>query len=268
MLARDLIPILAERHEVIAPRDAEFDVTQRASSHKFTRDTSPHVIINCAAYTNVDGAEEERDRAFLVNGIGVQNLALICHEMDIPLCHVSTDYVFDGTKAMPYTPFDATNPINTYGESKLAGEKYIEWIMNEFYIVRTSWLYGKYGNNFVSTILSLANERPELRVVDDQRGSPTSTVTLSVALRTLVECGAFGMYHFTDETKGGISWFDFANEIIRISGQQTIVTPIPTKDFPRPARRPVNSVLETSAFSSVTGHAPVDWKKALKEYLG
>ena len=267
MLAHDLIPILGERHEVIAPPEAEFDVTNRASLREYAKKTSPHVIINCAAYTNVDKAEEERDKAFLVNGVGVQNLALICHEMNIPLCHISTDYVFDGTKSMPYTPFDGTNPINTYGESKLAGEKYIQWIMNEFYIVRTSWLYGKHGNNFVSTILRLANERPELRVVDDQRGSPTSTVTLSLALRTLLETGAYGIYHFTDETKGGISWFDFAKEIVRMSGHQTKVIPIPTSEFPRPAKRPVNSVLDTAVFSTVTGHAPVDWKEVLKEYL-
>jgi dTDP-4-dehydrorhamnose reductase len=187
--------------------------------------------------------------------------------MNIPLCHISTDYVFDGTKSTPYTPFDGTNPINAYGESKLAGEKYIQWIMNEFYIVRTSWLYGKQGKNFVSTILRLANERPELRVVDDQRGSPTSTVSLSLALRALLETGAYGIYHFTDETKGGISWFDFANEIVRLSGLRTRVIPIPTSEFPLPARRPVNSVLETTVFSAVTGHAPVDWKEALKEYL-
>jgi len=267
MLAHDLIPVLAERHEVITPQETEFDITQRASSYEFAKKSSPHVIINCAAYTNVDRAEEERDKAFLVNGIGVQNLVLICHEMKIPLCHISTDYVFDGAKSVPYTPFDATNPINIYGESKLAGEKYIQWIMNEFYIVRTSWLYGRHGNNFVSTILRLAKERPELKVVDDQRGSPTSTVTLSLALRTLVESGAFGVYHFTDETGGGISWFDFANEIVRISGHQTKVIPVPTSEFPRPAKRPMNSVLDTSVFSAVTGHAPVDWKGALKEYL-
>jgi len=267
MLAHDLIPVLGERHEVIAPQEAEFDITRRASSYEFAKKTSPHVIINCAAYTNVDRAEEERDKAFLVNGTGVQNLALICHGMNIPLCHISTDYVFDGTKSTPYTPFDGTNPINTYGESKLAGEKYIQWIMNEFYIVRTSWLYGKHGNNFVATILRLANERPELRVVDDQRGSPTSTVSLALALKALLETGAYGIYHFTDETNGGISWFDFAKEIVRMSRHQTKVIPIPTSEFPRPARRPVNSVLDTAVFSTVTEHAPVDWKEALKEYL-
>ena len=267
MLAHDLIPVLGERHEVIAPPEIEFDVTQRASSYEFAKKTSPHVIINCAAYTNVDKAEEERGKAFMVNGTGVQNLALICHEMDIPLCHISTDYVFDGTKPGSYTPFDTANPINVYGESKLAGEKYIEWIMNEFYIMRTSWLYGGHGSNFVATILRLAGERPELKVVDDQRGSPTSTVTLSLALRALVESGAYGIYHFTDETRGGISWFDFANEIIRISGYHTKAIPIPTSEFPRPAKRPMNSVLDTSVFSTVTGHAPVDWKEALKEHL-
>jgi dTDP-4-dehydrorhamnose reductase len=267
MLAHDLIPILGERHEVIAPPEEEFDVTKRASLYEFTKKTSPHIIINCAAYTNVDRAEQERDKAFLINGTGVQNLALICHEMNMPLCHISTDYVFDGAKSAPYTPFDGTNPINVYGESKLAGEKYIQWIMNEFYIVRTSWLYGRHGKNFVATILRLANERQELKVVDDQRGSPTSTVSLAVAVRALLETGAYGIYHFTDETKGGISWFDFAEEIIRMSGLRTRVLPIPTSEFPLPAKRPVNSVLDTSVVTAVTGYAPVDWKEALKEYL-
>ncbi len=267
MLASDLIPILRERHDVIAPAEEDLDITRRASIYEVVKKTVPDLIVNCAAYTQVDKAEEERGKAFLVNGSGVQNLALACQDKRIPLCHISTDYVFDGTKAAAYTPFDNTNPINAYGESKLAGEKYIQWIMNRFYIVRTSWLYGNNGNNFVSTILRLAQEKQELEVVQDQKGSPTSTLSLSRGISKLIESGAFGIYHFTDDTEGGISWHDFAKEIVRLSGSKTRVLPTTTDRFPRPAKRPSNSVLDISLFSAVTGFNPVKWKEALKELL-
>jgi dTDP-4-dehydrorhamnose reductase len=267
MLASDLIPVLRKGHEVIAPPEEDFDITKRDAVHKAIKEASVDLVVNCAAYTQVDKAEEERDKAFLVNGLGVQNLALACQDRGIPLCHISTDYVFDGTKTSPYTPFDNTNPINVYGESKLAGEKYIEWIMNRFYIVRTSWLYGRHGHNFVSTILKLARERQELEVVSDQMGSPTSALSLARGIVRLIGSGAYGIYHFTDETEGGISWYDFAGEIIRQTGGRTKVLPTTTDRFPRPARRPSNSVLELSFFAAVTGHRPAPWKAALKEHL-
>jgi dTDP-4-dehydrorhamnose reductase len=267
MLASDLIPVLRKGHEVIAPAEEDFDITKRDAVHKAIKEASVDLVVNCAAYTQVDKAEEERDKAFLVNGLGVQNLALACQDRGIPLCHISTDYVFDGTKASPYTPFDNTNPINVYGESKLAGEKYIEWIMNRFYIVRTSWLYGRHGHNFVSTILKLARERQELEVVSDQKGSPTFTLSLARGIDRLIVSGAYGIYHFTDETEGGISWYDFAGEIIRQTGGRTNVLPTTTDRFPRPARRPSNSVLELPLFAAVTGHQPAPWKAALKEHL-
>jgi dTDP-4-dehydrorhamnose reductase len=267
MLAHDLIPVLGEGHQVIAPAEEELDITGRDKVHQAIRKTSPELVINCAAYTQVDKAEEEREKAFRVNGIGVQNLALACQDRGIPLCHISTDYVFDGTKPGAYTPFDNTNPINVYGESKLAGEKYIQWIMNKFYIVRTSWLYGKHGNNFVATMLRLAREKKELEVVQDQKGSPTSTLSLSRGIHKLIDSGAFGIYHFTDDTGGGISWCDFAGEIMRLSGSRTRILPTTTDRFPRPAKRPSNSVLDISLFSTVTGYRSTDWKEALREYL-
>jgi dTDP-4-dehydrorhamnose reductase len=267
MLAHDLIPLLKETHEVIACSREDLDVTSRDSIFRNLRKTTPDIVINCAAYTQVDKAEEEKERAFLVNGIGVQNLALVCDDMKIPVCHISTDYVFDGEKKSPYTPFDNTNPLNTYGESKLAGEKYLQWVSNRFYIIRASWLYGKAGNNFVSTILRLSREGKELRVVEDQRGSPTSSVSLSRAIAKLLGSGAYGVHHFTDETAGGISWYDFAKEIIKLSGNKAEVIPVTSDEFPRPAKRPANSVLDISLFSAATGHKPVDWKEALKNFL-
>lgn len=267
MLAHDLIPALDEDHEVIALSREDLDITVRDNALRAVKQMTPDLAINCAAYTKVDQAEKEKEKAFLVNGLGVQNLAAACLDMGIPLCHISTDYVFDGERGRPYTPYDNTNPINAYGESKLAGEKYIEWIMNKFYIVRTSWLYGKGGNNFVSTILRLAKERGELRIVKDQIGAPTSTVSLSRAIKQLIVTGAYGVYHCTDETGGGISWYDFAREILRLSGYTAEVVPITTEEFPRPAKRPRYAVLDTWSLSAVTGSKPPEWKQSLKDYL-
>jgi dTDP-4-dehydrorhamnose reductase len=267
MLARDLIPILKKRHEVIAPPEKDLDITERENVFSILGRLRPDLVVNCAAYTQVDKAEEEREKAFLVNGIGVQNLALACNEQRIPLCHISTDYVFNGERDRPYTPFDNTDPINAYGASKLAGERFIQWIMNAFYIIRTSWLYGKGGNNFVSTIMRIAGERPEIRVVHDQRGAPTSTVTLSRAVLALIETGAYGIYHVTDKTEEGLSWYEFAGEIVRLSGLSASIIPITTREFPRPAMRPRYSVLDASIFSLVTGDPLPEWRNALKDFL-
>lgn len=267
MLAQDLIPVLKERNDVAAFSREDLDITGRGNVYEAIKSSAPDLVINCSAYTNVDKAEEEREKAFLINGIGVQNISLICSDGGIPLCHISTDYVFDGKKQTPYTPFDNTNPINVYGESKLAGERYIEWITNRFYIIRTSWLYGRGGNNFVSTMLRLAKEKTEIPVVKDQAGSPTSTVSLSRAIDALIKTGAYGIYHFTDETGGGISWHDFALEIMGLSGLKTKVVPITADEFPRPAKRPEYSVLDTETFSMATGYYPKNWRDSLRDYL-
>jgi dTDP-4-dehydrorhamnose reductase len=267
MLAQDLIPVLKERHEVFAFPREELDITNRDSIFNVLSPVRPDLVINCAAYTKVDKAEEEREKAFLINGIGVQNLAVACADKGISLCHISTDYVFDGEKKRPYTPFDNTNPINTYGESKLAGEKYIQWLLNKFYIVRTSWLYGRWGNNFVLTIRRLAKEQPAIKVVNDQIGSPTYTVTLSDGIRRLIESGSYGIYHITDESDGGISWFDFAKEIVRISGLKTELIPVTTDEYPRPARRPMYSVLDMEMTRLAIGFRPPGWKVSLKELI-
>ncbi len=267
MLAHDLINVLAKEHEVVAPPEEYLDITKRDNVYQAITEAAPDIVVNCAAYTKVDKAEEERDKAFLINGIGVQNLALSCAAKGTPLCHISTDYVFDGEGKKPYTPFDNTNPVSAYGESKLAGEKYIQWIMNDFYIIRTSWLYGAGGNNFVSTILRLAKERPEIRIVSDQTGSPTHTVSLSKAIERLIKSGAYGIYHVTDETEGGISWFDFAKEIVSISGLNTKVTPITTEQYPTPAKRPRYSVLDMTTTKLAADINPPSWKEELKRFL-
>ena len=268
MLGTDLVCVLEEKdHEVFATDIEELDITQFDSLEKMSRDVSPDVIVNCAAYTDVDKAEEEPEKAFLFNGIGARNLALVCRDLDIDLCHISTDYVFDGTKEGPYTPDDLANPINTYGKSKLAGEKYIQEIWNKFYIIRTSWLYGKYGKNFVYTILNSAKKQNELKVVDDQIGSPTWTVTLSRVIAKLIQTKKYAIYHVTDKTENGITWYQFAREIVRLSGLKTEVIPIITEDLPLPAKRPKDSVLDLTMLKLVLNEDPRYWKKSLEKFL-
>ncbi len=268
MLARDTGRVLGESHTVIAPHEKELDITIIDNIRRFLKEYRPDMIVNCAAYTKVDLAEEEREKALYINGIAVQNLALLCLEFGISLCHIGTDYVFNGENGSPYNPYDATSPVNYYGESKLCGEKYIQWILNKFYIIRTSWLYGQSGENFVKTILRISRENESIRVVDDQRGSPTSTLNLSKGIKRIIESGRYGIYHYTDETEGGITWRDFASKIVLLSGGKCKVIPVTTSEFPTPAKRPAYSVLDLTATKLSTGCTPEHWVKELEYFIG
>lgn len=268
MLGTDLVRVLEKADiDVYALGHQELDITDRDRTVFRIKEIKPRVVINCAAYTRVDDAEVERELAYRINGLGVQNLALASVETGSELCHVSTDYVFSGDAQRPYTPFDPTSPVNFYGLSKLAGEHYIRDILSRFYIIRTSWLYGSGGRNFVKTILRLASERSELRVVKDQIGSPTWTVTLAEGILRIIQSGSYGVHHVTDRTEGGISWFDFASEIFALKGLSTRVTPIPTSEFPTPAKRPAYSVLDTFFTETSTGLSLPFWKGSLKRFL-
>jgi dTDP-4-dehydrorhamnose reductase len=270
MLARDLIPILSKDHTCFGADLTDVDktdITDIDSVARAVSGCSPDAVINCAAYTAVDLAETERDKAMLINGLGAQNVAVVCREKGVALCHIGTDYVFDGESKIPYTPFDNTNPINYYGVSKLAGEKYVRWACPDSCIVRTSWLYGRHGNNFVKTILKLASEREELRVVDDQFGNPTSAVSLSHGIKSIVESGRHGIYHFTDDTDCDVSWHRFAKEILRLSDIKIRLLPVTTAEFPRPAKRPKYSVLDLTATRLGFPFKPVRWEKALADYM-
>ena len=270
MLGQDLIPVLSNDHTCFGADVTDADKTDITDIDSVTRTVSvcrPDAVINCAAYTNVDLAETERDKAMSINGLGAQNVAIVCRQKGIALCHISTDYVFDGDAQIPYTPFDNTNPVNYYGLSKLAGEKYVRWVCPDASIVRTSWLYGRHGNNFVKTILKLASEREELRVVDDQTGNPTSAVTLARGIKSIVESGRCGIYHFTDETCGDISWYRFTEEILRLSNIKIRLLPVTTLEFPRPAKRPKYSVLDLTATRLAFPFKPVRWERALADYL-
>lgn len=268
MLGQDVARVLNDSGFMVFPfGHKQLDITDMEAIYRTFKKCKPDVIVNCAAYTEVDKAEEEKDLAFQVNALGVQNLAIACEGFGILICHISTDYVFDGEKKGPYTPFDNPNPINTYGLSKLAGEKYIQWITNKFYIVRTSWLYGKNGKNFVNTILKLAKEKKEIKIVSDQISSPTWTISLAEFLSKLILTSRYGIYHFTNRTDGGISWYEFAKEILKLARLNMKVIPISTEEYPTPAKRPKNSALDISISEIIVGANPISWHEALSKYF-
>ncbi|MBW2265908.1 MAG: dTDP-4-dehydrorhamnose reductase [Deltaproteobacteria bacterium] len=267
MLSQDLIPIISTEHETVSLAANELDITNKEKVFDVIGESKADLVINCAAYSQVDQAETEIEQAFRINAYGVQQLALACRQHRSTLCHISTDYVFDGTKNEPYQPFDQPNPISRYGASKLAGEKFVQSILNRYYLIRTSSLYGKNGNNFVHTILQLAKKGGPLKVVCDQQMSPTWTVNLAQGILRLISTGNFGTYHLTDRTNGGISWHEFAGRILERKGNHAEIEPITTKQFARPAKRPAYSVLDTSLFTLCSGYEPLPWEESLKRFL-
>ena len=278
MLAQDLIPLLTEGHETFSFDQDEIDITDKERVFEFVGSVEPDLIVNCAAYNQVDQAETDRETAFRVNAEGVKHLALACKEFESVLCHFSTDYVFDGRSSKPYQPHDKPNPISVYGESKRAGEVFVHSILSDYYLIRTSSLYGKHGPNFVYTILRLAQEREVLEVVEDQVMSPTWTMSLAHGAIQLMESGNFGTYHLTDRTDppatarheragGGISWFEFAQEILRLKELGNRIEPTTSEGFHRPAKRPAYSVLDTSLFTQRSGYDPIPWQQSLKRFL-
>ena len=266
MLARNLVPCLQTRgHEVVAPPEADLDITRLDAIKRWTGNARPDVVINCAGYTKVDQAESEEPLAGIINGLAVQNLCLACQEADIPLVHFSTDYVFDGTKNGAYTIYDHPNPLNAYGRTKLLGDKYVLWLLNRFYLVRTSWLFGIHGPNFIETMLKLAGKQPQVSVVNDQKGCPTWTQHLAEAVVSLIESGRYGVYHATNS--GPTTWYEYATEIFRLAGTSTKVLPITTNQYPTAATRPKNSVLDPFPLPEVIGRQMPPWQEALKQYL-
>ncbi len=266
MLAEDLTSCLSERgYEIAALPRNRLDITDLGAIRAAANKSEPELVINCAAYTKVDKAEKEETRALTVNGFGVQNLCLLCQERDIPLVHFSTDYVFDGTKESPYTIHDEPNPISAYARSKILGEKYILWLLSKFYLIRTSWLFGLYGKNFIETMLEIGQREKQISVVNDQRGCPTWTYHLAQAVIDLIETERYGIYHITNSEP--TTWFEFAREIFRLSGRDIEVLPVTSDQFPRPARRPQNSVLDPFPLTEVLVRGMPSWRQALKEYL-
>ncbi|RJR15885.1 MAG: dTDP-4-dehydrorhamnose reductase [Nitrospiraceae bacterium] len=264
MLGSDLCRVFSDV-KMTAFTLKDFDITNLDASVAAIRDVKPDYVIHAAAYTNVDGSEKDPDTAYLVNGIGTRNVTMACEETGCPIIYISSDYVFDGTKNEPYNEWDIPNPISHYGLSKLLGERYVTSLTNRFYIVRTSWLYGKKGKNFVDTISRLLMERNEIDVVTDQVGSPTYTLDLAIKLKELIGRG-YGTYHITNSSY--CSWYDFAVEIARLRSSSSEIRKTTSDIFNLPARRPAFSVLNNTMLRLEGISEARPWKEALKEYLG
>jgi dTDP-4-dehydrorhamnose reductase len=224
------------------------------------------MIIHCAAYTDVDGCERDPDRAYRVNVLGTWNVAAACRKYDIALVYLSTDFVFDGEKGAPYDEFDRPHPIGVYGRSKYAGEELVRQLVAKLIIIRTAWLFGINGKNFVRTILRHAGEKDELRVVADQMGCPTYTVDLAEAIAGLAGTELYGTYHITNA--GACSWAQFAEEIIKQAGLKAKVIPIPSLEWNSPTRRPKDSRLRHLALELQGRDNIRTWPEALAEFLG
>ncbi|MCL6635157.1 MAG: dTDP-4-dehydrorhamnose reductase [Peptococcaceae bacterium] len=266
MLGRQVVLEYAGRGaEVCGLSRRELDITDCRQVFAAVEKIKPDVVVNCAAYTNVDGAEEEKEKAFLINGLGPRHLAAACRRHGAVLVHVSTDYIFNGRAGRPYQIYDPPAPVNTYGASKLFGEAAVRETGGRFFVVRTSWLFGPGGKNFVDTILSLAGQRGELKVVDDQRGCPTCTADLAAALADLVDSEVYGTYHVTNS--GETTWYEFAKEIVSAAGLKARVNPCKTADFPRPAPRPAYSVLDPFPLRQMLGRALPTWEDAVERYV-
>lgn len=265
MLGHDLQEALKDKHELILTTSKTLDITDEGQVMEVICENRPDAVINSAAYTDVDGCEENQDTAYAVNGDGVRNLALACREVDCPLLHVSTDYVFNGKTDRPWVEDDEIGPATVYGKSKLKGEESILEILDKFFIVRTAWLYGINGKNFPKTMLELAENHSEITVVYDEVGSPTYTPDLACAISRLIETDYYGIYHITNS--GSCSWCEFAKCIFEVAGVDVNVVPVTASEFARPAPRPSYSVLENKNWID-KGFKPLrSYREAIKEYV-
>lgn len=280
MLGTQLCEDLTKNNIDFIGSGSETDICNLELLEKFAEEKSKNgskisLIVNCSAYTKVDLAEDEKDEAYKINAEGVKNISLVAKKIGAALIHVSTDYVFDGNGTSPYKESDEVSPIGVYGKTKLEGEKQVSEILENHYILRTAWLYGKYGKNFAATMVNLMNSRDSLKVVSDQKGTPTNCCTLSDVILKIVKSNLsvpFGIYHVTDE--GETTWFDFAKEIYEcgkksgaISNSNCVINPCTTEEYPTKAKRPHYSVLSKEKIQNALGINLPDWKSSLKNYF-
>jgi len=299
MLGVDLCQELGEDHEVygvdvarrsylVARKFYKADITKKREIAAVIKEVKPAIVIHAAAWTDVDGCELDEKKAYAINAEGAKNVALACKTFGAILIYISTDFVFDGKKKKPYRENDKTGPLSVYGDSKLKGEEAIKSTIDRYFILRTSWLYGKHGKNFVDTIVTKSKEDNALEVVDDQIGSPTYTKDLARAIHVLVNAietspprrdisagrgnqkpvtrkNVYGIYHVSNS--GSVSWYEYAKEILRLTGSNTEVMPTSSRELNRPAKRPAMSVLDNAKFVKFTGYKMRHWKEALGEYL-
>lgn len=264
-LGKELVRLLSHEHQVFGLSRRELDVREIDSCLAIIKKFQPDVIVHLAAYTAVDLAESNETEAYSLNAYGSRNVAIAANEIGAKVCYVSTDYVFDGLSSRPYQEYDSTNPINVYGKTKRVGECYVSSLCPQFFIVRTAWVYGKEGHNFVKTMLKLAKEREQIKVVNDQVGSPTYTVDLCNFLSALIKTSKYGIYHATNS--GSCSWYDFAKAIFEIKGIQVRLESCVTSDYPRPAARPKFSVMDHAAIQENGFDSMPHWREALERFL-
>lgn len=265
-LGHDVARVLAQRGiEYRGTSSKELDITDRAAVEHLMQSYRPDAVIHCAAYTKVDLAEDEPERCWAVNADGTRNLAAACREIGAKMLYISTDYVFPGTGEQFRRTDDPVSPVNTYGRSKLAGELAVQSLLETYFIVRISWVFGKNGNNFVKTMLRLAETRTELTVVCDQIGSPTYTADLAPLLCDMVQTERYGIYHATNG--GTCAWSEFAKAIFELADKQVTVYPISTSAYPTRAVRPLNSRMSKECLHSNGFQELPEWKNALVRYL-
>lgn len=266
MLARAIAEVLGERHEISSANHKEADITNEGAMRRALEQAQPQAVVNAAAFTDVDACETQQELAFRVNAEGPRNLATICADMDIPLMHISTDYVFDGEKDEPYVEEDEPRPLSVYGRSKLAGEREVQKHLARSWIVRVCGVFGPYRNNFVSLVVDMGNKKQPLRIVRDQRLAPTYTFDAAAGIGEILRRGPFGVYHLTNQ--GFTSRVEFTKEILRQAGyEDTPVIPIPSEEVNRPAPRPRNSQLENARMKREGLQLLPAWPDAVARYL-
>lgn len=265
-LGSDVVKELLKRgYSTLSPNRSELNLCSEDNIRNYILNSNCEAIVHCAAYTQVDKAEDEKDLCIKINATATKHIVKCAKILDIPMIYISTDYVFDGTKDGEYTENDETNPINIYGESKLAGEKYVQEILDKYYIVRTSWVFNINGKNFIETMLRLSKANNQLSIVNDQIGSPTYTKDLSRLLVDMIETNKYGLYHATNE--GYCSWYEFADTIFKLANINIDIKAINSNEYASRAKRPLNSKLSKDKLIEF-GFKPLPhWEDALKDYL-
>ena len=265
MLGSALKQNLSHKYQCIGIDIEDADITIEEQIKEEILSIEPDIVIHTAAFTNVDNCEQHKELSHKINATGTENVAHAAKLADAKLIFISTDYVFDGSKRTPYTEKDTPSPLSTYGKDKLEAEGYVQEICKNHLIIRTSWLYGPYGKNFVTKIISLSKRNPELKIVDDQVGSPTYTIDLAEAINKLLDIDATGIVHVSNS--GQCNWHEFTKTIFELTGNQTPILPIKSNEFNAPAKRPKYSVLDTSKYNKLAQNKLRSWGEALKSYL-
>ena len=265
-LGSDVVAELENNGHTVIPADiAQLDITDFSAVESFFENVKPEAVIHCAAYTNVDGAETEKELCRRINADGTENIARMCQKHGAKLLYTSTDYVFSGKGTSEFETDSETSPCNYYGETKLMGENAIKEICDKYFIVRISWVFGKNGKNFVKTMLRLSQERDELTVVCDQVGSPSYTPDLAKLFRQMIETEKYGTYHATNEKF--CSWAEFASEIMNLSGAKTKIIPVSSAEYKTVAVRPLNSRMSKKSLDDAGFSRLPDWKNALERFI-